>query len=57
MTSPAENEMTDSQKIDLTMRRVDWLCEQLISLLNSAQSNPMMRMMMNKATKGAQSNG
>jgi hypothetical protein len=45
------------EKIDLINQRVEWLCQQLMMVMSVAQSNPMFRMAMNKAQKGANNAG
>lgn len=39
-------------KIDLISQRVEWLCSQVMGLMNVAASNPVFRMAMSKAQKG-----
>jgi hypothetical protein len=43
-------------KIDVMAQQIEWLCMQLAAIMQVAQSNPMVRMAMNKAQKGT-SNG
>lgn len=44
---------TDSQKIEVIRQQVDWLCQQVMTLMSVMMSNPMVKMAMANAQRKA----